>query len=177
VELNWTTEREINNRGFSVERSKTTDSTSWNEIDFVNGSGNTNNPVDYTFTDRKLNTGRYNYRLKQIDFNGNHNYHDLSNIVEIGIPSLFSMSDNYPNPFNPVTKINYELPVDGNVSIVIFDVTGREIASLVNDKKRAGYYTLEFDGSSIASGMYFYRIIAEGLGEKFIQTKKMLLIK
>ncbi|MFC2093003.1 T9SS type A sorting domain-containing protein [Bacteroidota bacterium] len=177
VELKWTTERETNNRGFSVERSNTSDSTSWNEIDFVNGSGNTNHTVNYTFTDRKLNTGKYNYRLKQIDFNGSYNYHNLGNEVEIGIPSKFSLSENYPNPFNPITKIDYELPVEGIVSIVIFDITGREIATLVKDKKKAGYYTLEFDGSSIASGMYFYRIIADDSGEKFIQTKKMLLIK
>lgn len=177
VELKWTTERETNNRGFSVERSNTSDSTNWSGIAFVNGNGTTNQPENYTYTDRKLNTGKYNYRLKQIDFNGSYNYHNLSNEVEIGIPSKFSLSENYPNPFNPMTKIDYELPVDGKVSIVIFDITGREIATLVKDKKKAGYYTLEFDGSSIASGMYFYRIIADGTGEKFIQTKKMILIK
>ncbi|MBK6772217.1 MAG: T9SS type A sorting domain-containing protein [Ignavibacteria bacterium] len=83
------------------------------------------------------------------------------------------MSQNYPNPFNPSTKINYDLPVDGNVSIVLYDLTGRQVASIVNEVKTAGYYTVSFNASNLASGMYFYRISASN----FVSTKKMVLVK
>ncbi|MBK8552951.1 MAG: hypothetical protein IPL53_18575 [Ignavibacteria bacterium] len=76
----------------------------------------------YTFTDRGLATGNYNYRLKQIDFNGNYEYFNLNNEVNIGIPLIFDLSQNYPNPFNPVTKINFDLPSDAITVLRIFDV-------------------------------------------------------
>lgn len=90
------------------------------------------------------------------------------------IPTTYSLSQNYPNPFNPVTKINYELPKDGKVKIVIYDILGRQIKTLVNNEiKQAGRYTVEFNGTQFASGVYFYRIQA---GD-FVQVKKMVLIK
>lgn len=85
----------------------------------------------------------------------------------------FTLSQNYPNPFNPVTSINYTLPKDGQVTLKIYDITGREVETLVNEIKRAGYYTVQFNASHLSSGIYFYRINA---GD-FIQTKKMVLIK
>lgn len=89
------------------------------------------------------------------------------------IPEKFDLSQNYPNPFNPVTSINYALPKDGNVTLKIYDNTGREIETLVSEVKRAGYYTIQFNASRLSSGIYFYRITA---GD-FVQTKKMVLIK
>lgn len=89
----------------------------------------------------------------------------------------YNLSQNYPNPFNPVTKINYELPKDGKVKLVIYDILGREIQSLVNNEfKQAGRYTVEFNGSQFASGVYFYRLQVEG-GNKYTAVKKMVLIK
>jgi hypothetical protein len=89
------------------------------------------------------------------------------------IPKVYSLSQNYPNPFNPVTKINYELPKNGLVKLVIYDILGREVKTLVNELKTAGRYTIEFNGSQLASGVYFYRIQA---GD-FVQVKEMLMIK
>jgi hypothetical protein len=89
------------------------------------------------------------------------------------IPKEYSLSQNYPNPFNPVTNIKYQLPKDGFVTLKIYDITGREIAKLVNEQKPAGNYTVAFNGSNFASGVYFYRIQA---GD-FVQVKKMVLIK
>jgi len=89
------------------------------------------------------------------------------------IPANYSLSQNYPNPFNPVTNIKFAIPTTGYVKLVIFDVLGREIASLVNDNMTAGSYTVDFDASSLSSGVYFYRLDA---GD-FTQTKKMLLVK
>lgn len=93
------------------------------------------------------------------------------------IPQDYSLSQNYPNPFNPVTKINYELPKDGKVRLVIYDILGRQIKSLVNNEfKTAGRYTVEFNGSQFASGVYFYRIQVEG-GKGYTAVKKMVLVK
>jgi len=88
-------------------------------------------------------------------------------------PKEFQLSQNYPNPFNPVTNIKYQLPKDGFVSLKVYDITGREIAKLVSEQKQAGYYTVSFNGSNFASGVYFYRIQA---GD-FVQVKKMVLVK
>jgi hypothetical protein len=116
--------------------------------------------------------------LKQIDFNGNFQYFNLSNEVIVGVPEKYDISQNYPNPFNPATKINYDIPFDGKVSIAIYDMTGREVAKLVNEIQPAGYYTIQFNASKMTSGVYFYRIISEGnAGQQFVMTKKMVLVK
>ncbi|HRF66649.1 MAG TPA: T9SS type A sorting domain-containing protein [Ignavibacteria bacterium] len=95
------------------------------------------------------------------------------------IPLVFRLSQNYPNPFNPVTKINYDLPKDSKVKIVIYDILGREIKRLVNSElKTAGSYIVDFNASNYASGVYFYHIEAEeSNGNKFVDSKKMVLIK
>jgi hypothetical protein len=175
VTLNWSTTREINNSGFDVERKLTT-GTEWSRVGNVAGNGNSSVTHNYSYNER-ANTGRYDYRLKQIDFNGNFSYYSLSNEVEVGVPSEYAMSQNYPNPFNPSTKVDYDLPYDGKVSIILYDISGREVANLVNEVKTAGYYTLQFNASNLASGMYFYRISAQGGDKNFVSTKKMVLIK
>ena len=89
------------------------------------------------------------------------------------IPQAFKLEQNYPNPFNPATKIKFSIPVSSNVSLKVFDVLGREAATLVNEEKSAGDYEVEFDGSDFSSGTYFYRVRAGS----FISTRKMLLLK
>ena len=175
VNLNWTTSSETNNSGFDVERRS--GEGSWSKVASVSGNGTTTSQKNYSVTDKNLLTGKYDYRLKQMDYNGNFTYYDLSGEVSIGLPTKFEMSQNYPNPFNPATKINYDLPVDGKVSISLYDISGREVAKLVNEVKTAGYYTVQFNASNLSSGTYFYRISAEGKGQKFNDTKKMVLIK
>lgn len=92
---------------------------------------------------------------------------------EIEIPKNFELKDSYPNPFNPTTKINYELPLPNYVTLKIYDIAGKEVATLVNTKQNAGRYTVEFNGSNLSSGTYFYKIVA---GE-FTQVKRMILVK
>lgn len=94
-----------------------------------------------------------------------------------GIPDQFGLSQNYPNPFNPSTKINFELPQSGNVKILVYDMSGKEVAVLLNEVKPAGYYTVTFDGFNLSSGIYYYTINAAGNGNNFTATKKMMLIK
>ena len=94
-----------------------------------------------------------------------------------GTPNKFELSQNYPNPFNPTTKIDYNLPNNSKVTLKISDITGREIATLVNETQTAGYYTLQFDASNFTSGTYFYSITTDDGQNNFVVTKKMLLIK
>jgi hypothetical protein len=89
------------------------------------------------------------------------------------IPDNYSLLQNYPNPFNPTTNIKFSLPNTGLVKLVVFDVLGREVATLVNEVKSAGNYTADFDASTLSSGVYFYRLESGN----FTETKKMLLVK
>jgi len=174
VSLNWSTSTEENNARFEIERSSTENI--WTKVGSVNGNGTTTNPHSYSFTERGLSSGNYSFRLKQIDFNGNFQYYNLSNEVVIGTPDNFSLTQNYPNPFNPSTKISYSIPSEGKVSLSIFDMTGKEVKSLVNSVQTAGYYSVSFDGSSLASGVYYYRVTVTGQNN-FVATRKMLLVK
>ncbi len=88
-------------------------------------------------------------------------------------PLAYSLSQNYPNPFNPVTKISYAIPVSGLVTMKVYDITGKEIASLVNEVKAAGNYIVDFNGANFASGAYFYKLESGS----FSSVKKLLLIK
>ena len=176
VTLNWSTAVELNNAGFEIERKSVNDA-QWTNIGFVEGNGTTSEPKNYTFTDAKLETGKYNYRLKQIDYNQASTVYDLNNAIEIGIPKKPELSQNYPNPFNPVTNIDYNLTYSGNVSLKIYDITGREIVTLLNKTQTAGYYTVQFDASNFASGTYFYTITTDDGVNNFVMTKRMILVK
>ncbi|MEO8512726.1 MAG: T9SS type A sorting domain-containing protein, partial [Ignavibacteria bacterium] len=89
------------------------------------------------------------------------------------IPEVYSLSQNYPNPFNPVTNIKFSIPTGGMVKLTIFDITGREVTSLVNQNLNAGSYTADFDASQLSSGIYFYTLSSGS----FTETKKMMLVK
>jgi len=175
VTLNWITSSEVNNSGFEIQRSS--ESGVWAKVAFVKGSQTTSHSQSYEFVDRGLSSGKYNYRLKQIDFNGQYEYFTLSNEVIIGIPGRFDLSQNYPNPFNPSTKINFDVPVDSRVTIDLFDISGKQVASLLNEVKTAGYYTVDFNASRLPSGVYFYRATAVSNNGSFTSVKKMTLIK
>jgi photosystem II stability/assembly factor-like uncharacterized protein len=177
VTLKWTTNEEKNNSGFEVYRTPNGED-NWIKLGFVKGNGTKNTSSDYSFKDIKLNSGKYNYRIKQIDYNGNFEYFALNSTVEIGAPQKYILSQNYPNPFNPTTKIDYQIPKDARVKIVVYDVTGKEIITLFNDNQKAGYYTLQMDATNISSGNYFYRMITtEPDGKENIISKKMTVVK
>jgi hypothetical protein len=86
---------------------------------------------------------------------------------------VYSLEQNYPNPFNPETKISFDIPIQGFVSLKIFDALGREVNTLVNEVKVPGSYSVDFNGTNLPSGIYFYKLQTENYSE----TKKMLLIK
>jgi len=98
--------------------------------------------------------------------------------AESGRPQEFRLSQNYPNPFNPSTVIRFQLPVDNHVTLKVYDLLGREVAVLVDEKKPAGTHEVTWNGSGLGSGLYFYRIEAHGKnGTSYVQTRKMLLVK
>jgi len=175
VTLNWSTSSEINNSGFDIERrSNDASTTEWRKVGYVNGNGNSTETRHYSYNDISLTSGKYSYRLKQVDFNGNFEYFNLQNEVIIGVPQQYELAQNYPNPFNPTTKINFSIPADSRVSLSIYDISGRLITTLIdNELKSANYYTIEFNASNISSGAYFYSLKANN----FSETKKMLVIK
>ncbi|HSW56050.1 MAG TPA: T9SS type A sorting domain-containing protein [Ignavibacteriaceae bacterium] len=174
VELQWITATETNNQGFEVQRSAGSE---FETIAFVEGHGTTTETQVYTYSDKSVNVGSYTYRLKQIDFDGTSTY---SNLVEVDVPApaVFTLDQNYPNPFNPSTKIAFRLAVDSKVSLKVFDVLGQEVASLVNSNLAVGAHSVDFDASSLNSGVYLYRIEATGIdGTNFVDVKKMILTK
>ena len=176
VTLNWNTASETNNKGFEIER-KLASSESWVKAGYIDGKGTTTVPTSYKFEDRKLATGKYSYRLKQIDYNGNYAYYNLNGVIEVGVPGKYDLSQNYPNPFNPTTKIDYDLPYDSKVTMKLYDMGGREVMTLVSGQRTAGYYTETMNLSHLSSGAYFYRITANGNGQDYTMTKKLMLVK
>jgi Secretion system C-terminal sorting domain len=178
IRLNWATSLEVNNSGFEVDRS-IKGSNSWTSVGFIPGHGTTNQISYYTFSDKKLGVGKYEYRLKQIDYNSNFEYFELNSVMDIGVPVSFGVLQNYPNPSNPKSKIDYQIPFTGKVQIKIYDLLGREVKTLVDETKDAGYYNAVFDGTNLASGIYIYRVEARDASTSLSMTKtmKMVLIK
>lgn len=169
VFLNWTTVTEINNNGFEIERSN---GNVFVSIGFVPGHGTTTETNSYSFEDNNLLPGSYSYRLKQIDFDGSFKYSETVE-VRISVPVEFSLEQNFPNPFNPSTKIKYSIPQSSNVELKVYDVLGNEIETLVNEEKQTGTYEIAYYADNLPSGVYFYQLMAGS----YIETKKMLLIK
>ena len=158
VKLFWQTLTETNNYGFEIERKYTnsldiTDS-HWQKIGFVKGYANSNSPKNYSFIDKNLLNGFYSYRLKQIDSDGKFTYSDELK-VKVDYKSQVLELKNYPNPFNPITKLYFEIPEDGFITLKIYDILGKEIRTLINENKLAGAYEIEFDASGLTSGIYF----------------------
>lgn len=176
VELNWETATETNNYGFEIERkinSLAENENKWEKAGFVNGSGNSSTPKSYLFVDNDLITpGSYNYRLKQIDFDGEYSY---SKIIEIKVfsPNKLELMQNYPNPFNPDTKISFVVPARGIISLSIYNLVGEKIEDLVNGFTEPGVYSILFDAKKLPSGTYIYKLQTDNS----IQAKKMILIK
>ncbi len=119
--------------------------------------------VTATATDENNNTSEFSGSVPVI----------ISGIENVEVPTEYELQQNFPNPFNPSTSIKWQIPEGGLVSIKIYDVLGKEVTTLVNEYRSAGFYESIFDGSNLASGLYIYRLITEN----FISTKKMLMVK
>lgn len=181
VLLEWLTATETNNFGFDVERRRF-DRDDWQKLAFVAGNGTTTEPSRYEFVDRNLQSGTYDYRLKQIDTDGAFEY---SNIITatVGLPATFMLAQNFPNPFNPVTEIQYQLPAadhrsDQRTVLKVYNILGKEVRTLVNEEQPLGFYRVSWDGTDnlgqrVSSGIYIYRLQTGS----FTATRKMALVQ
>ena len=142
VVLNWSTKTEKNSNRFDVERSLVTDG-NWSTVGSVKASVLSNSAKNYTYTDTKLQSGKYQYRLKMVDNDGSFSYSSVE-AAEVAVPKDFAVSQNYPNPFNPSTKIDYQVPVDAKVILEVYNIAGQKVVELVNQEQSAGYYTVDF---------------------------------
>jgi hypothetical protein len=172
--LTWTTVTETNNQGFEIQRSN--DKVFFTTIGFKKGNGTTTEEQYYSFTDDQVISGIIFYRLRQVDYDGTSK---VSEVIEVSsnIPVEYTLEQNYPNPFNPSTVISFNIPEDGHVELRVFDVTGSEVALLVNEYKIAGEYKLQFNirqqNLNLPSGVYMYQLKA---GDRLF-TKKMMMLK
>ena len=164
VSLTWTTVSETSNYGFYVQRNGV-------DIALIAGHGTTLQQHTYAYTDNPL-PGQYLYRLRQVDLNGTVT---LSESVTIGVsaPQKFALAQNYPNPFNPATTIRYGLPARSHVTLSVYNTLGERVIDLINGDIDAGYHEVKFDGSGLASGVYFYRLQAG----TFVEAKKLVLLR
>jgi hypothetical protein len=97
----------------------------------------------------------------------------VNNLMNGSIPTEFSLSQNYPNPFNPSTTIRFSIPIHGLVSLRVIDMLGKEVATLVSEEMAAGTFTISWNASSLASGVYFYRLQCGS----FLETKKLVVLR
>ncbi len=187
--LFWKTATETNNKGFEIQRASA-NLNEYERIGFLRGGGTTAEAKEYFFVDNNIAEGKYFYRIKQIDYDGSE---EIFGPVEIDFHPIikFKLEQNFPNPFgksslsgNSVTTIRYSIPKtesgkngDVDVSLIVYDILGRKIAALVEERKSPGNYEVTFDasdfGGGLSSGIYYYRL---QFGNQN-QTKKMLIIK
>ncbi|RPI69595.1 MAG: T9SS C-terminal target domain-containing protein, partial [Ignavibacteriales bacterium] len=176
VNLSWMTSSELNNSGFEVQRFS---ESKWDVLSFVKGKGTTTESNSYSFIDDDLLSGKYLYRLKQVNFNGTFEY---SKTLEVDYQKAvsYNLYQNYPNPFNPSTKITFSIPEGGIVKLTVHNIIGETISTLVNQKMDKGIHSFEFDASKLnmnknglPSGIYLFRIEINN----FTSTKKMILLK
>jgi hypothetical protein len=155
----------------------------WFEIDISNQFTTSfidSSVTDTTYLYTDLEYGNYYWwRVRAFNATGWGEFSDVGSIVVVSVeddyqlPVEFSLQQNFPNPFNPVTTIRYSIPKESDVSLVVYNTLGEEVAVLVNESKRVGNYEVEFDATTLTSGVYFYQIKAED----FVQVRKMILLK
>ncbi|NUN70699.1 MAG: T9SS type A sorting domain-containing protein [Bacteroidetes bacterium] len=167
VTLRWNTASEQNNLGFEIERRTAGEgavmSEEWHNAGFAEGHGTSNAPRSYSFVDRTASPGHFRYRLKQVDRDGQFEYSKEVEVFVASVPARFELSQNYPNPFNPVTTIGFTLQQTGWTTLIVYNVVGQEVATLVREVRDAGvYHEVLFDAGDHASGLYFVRLVSSG---------------
>jgi hypothetical protein len=176
VTLRWRTESELDNNHFVLYKRKTGEGI-FRKLTEIPGHGTTTEPHDYEFVDRFVqNSVTYEYQISDVDITGRETIHEqiISATPSRSIAPLnFALYPNYPNPFNPTTTIRYDVKETGIVSLKLFDLLGREVATLVYSSVPAGSYSIDWDAGHLPSGLYLCRMEAE----RFVETRKMVLLK
>lgn len=169
VIVKWSTSSEINNKGFEVQRSLD-GRNNWQTIAFVQGAGDSYSVKNYSYTDGNLVARRYFYQLKQVDIDGRYKY---SMVVSANLTTRdgYSLEQNFPNPTggSQYTTIRFTLPRRTNVTLSLYDLSGRLIQTLATGNRDAGTHAIPFDPSKLSTGLYYYKLQTED----FTDTKKM----
>jgi hypothetical protein len=189
VILNWGVNSEISIDRYSIERS--TDGTTFSEIGYVNAVGNIDTTKNYSYEDKSVNKAvTYSYRVRQITNDGAQEMTPKITVITAGIrvvpgqtPYTYDLAQNFPNPFNPETHFRFSIsqpqadaPLAHDLQLVtlkIYDVIGKEVATLVKEELKPGNYTVRWDASEFPSGIYFSRLLAG----TFSATRKLVLLK
>lgn len=173
--LRWQTGTEVENFGFEIERRMIRPLQSdWTNVGFIAGAGTSSSPRQYSFSERNVQPGRYAYRLKQFDRSGTYRYTSAVEVEVGSSPLEFSLSANYPNPFNPSTMLEFTVPENGRTTLKVYNAIGQEVATLVDrDLETGSYHSIHFDASMLPSGTYYARLAfkAESL------TRMLVLLK
>ena len=173
VLLFWTTSYEANCAGFNVLRSETPDGDFKKINDYL-----ITGQKSYSWIDKTIHAGvTFYYKLEEITINGRQKIHQIISI-DLPAPAKYSLSQNFPNPFNSTTSFKYQIPKTTHVLIEVFNILGKKVKTLVDERKDAGYYSVYWDGAddsgeNVVSGIYFYIISAD----KFHATNKMIVVR
>jgi hypothetical protein len=187
VQLDWTTLSENSNQGFQVERSSgNPDHFDPVSNGFVPGYGTSSLPHSYSFIDSTPGAGSWFYRLKLVSLSGTYYYSTAVPAMVVtavngnDMPKQYALRQSFPNPFNPTVTIAYQLPEESHVRLVIFNILGQKVEVLRDVIQRGGYWSAEWNGNRMPSGVYFYRLEATPVtnaGKTFTGLKKMVLLK
>jgi hypothetical protein len=177
VTLNWSTASETENATFRVTRS-TSETGIFEEIGNVRGAGTSTAQHNYSWTDIHVNNGvTYFYKLDMVDVGGSrHTYPTLTSATPVhgaGQVREFALNQNYPNPFNSQTSFTFSVPEAGHVTLKVFDLLGREVATVVNQDMAANTYNINWSAKDLASGVYMYTLTSG----QYSQSKKLLYLK
>lgn len=189
VTLSWSTQSEVNNAGFNVLREDPPQTgqastpafkliSSYSSNDSLKGMGTSTTGRAYNFTDNKVVSGKtYQYKIQGVSTTGAAT--DLKTLsVTVDIPKAYSLYQNYPNPFNPSTTIRFDLKQSSTVTLEVFNVLGQRVLEQNYGNMDAGQYSKLVAMASLSSGVYYYRIIAQGGdGQRFVSVKKLVLMK
>ncbi len=172
VRLGWTTASETNNAGFEVQH-QAPSQVDFSLLDFIPGNGTTIEPQTYAFLLQDLTPGIHRFRLKQVDFDGTFDY---SPVIEVALdlPGRLFLSEVYPNPFNPEATVSFSTAVTMPVTLTLFDLLGRPVASLFDGISQAQQtHSIRIDGTPLATGTYLLRLDGDGM----IETRLVSLLK
>jgi hypothetical protein len=180
VRLTWTTMSEVNNYGFSVQRSRDRIAIIDVPNSFVPGNGTTNERHEYAFRECGVSSGTWYYRLRQIDLDGSEHFSEWIHVEVLGVtsvgenvPKQFALKQNFPNPFNPETTIHFSVEREGRATLRVFNIIGQPVAVLYDDVAQPStQYSVKFDGKQLTSGIYFYKLES---GNQSAMKKLMLL--
>lgn len=184
VILTFSTASEINVVGFNILRANAAAGpfeliSSFYSNPVLKASGSPVTGGSYSFIDPKVSAGRtYYYKIEAVDMTGESDQAGGVLEVLVGTPKSFSVHQNYPNPFNPATTVRYQLPSVSHVTLKVYDILGRVVATLVDMEQKAGTHEASFDGTKHSGGTYFYRLTAEQAdGTTYRELRKMILVK